>query len=108
MNKTRDWLKGKFKKGLVYIPVRHFMETGKLRFNAPMGPSGFSIGYMDMVDGEASHAVVCFNGGVLWDNGDDRSDEYHTIQGYFIIYDLEIKKKKKKSRRIKKKKKKTS
>jgi len=94
MDFTRDWLE-KFGKGLVYIPTKNFMETDAMRDNPPMGPSGYSIGHLTMVDGEFNHVVICYNGGVLWDNGDDRHEEYGVMVGYFVLYDLEPKKAKK-------------
>jgi len=89
MDRTRQWLKDNFNKGLAYIPANQFMETCDLRFNPPIGPSGYSIGYMSMLSGKDHHALICFNGGVLWDNGDERHDEYEVLKGYFVIYDLE-------------------
>ena len=89
-DQTRRWLDSKYGKGLVYVPARNFMETGKMRFNNPVGPAGYSIGFMSgMVGSEDAHAVICFNGGVLWDNGDDRHEDYGVLKGYFVIYDLE-------------------
>jgi hypothetical protein len=110
MEETRKWLKEEWNRGLVYIPVNAFMETGtKIRQNGPIGPDGFSIGYMNMVEEDIAHAVVCFNGGVCWDNGQNRAMEYSHISGYFVIYDLDgskvkiecYKKKKKKVKGIK-------
>ncbi len=92
MDFTRDWLKVNFNKGLVYIPSRQFMETGGLRNNPPMGPSGYSIAHLSMVDDRAMHVAVAFNGGIIFDNGNSREDEYGTIEGYFVLYDLEAKK----------------
>lgn len=89
MDMTRDWLKENFNKGLVYIPAKAFMETSALRQNSPMGPTGYSIGHLSMVDDHSMHVVVCYNGGVLWDNGDSREEEYGTMQGFFVMYDLE-------------------
>jgi hypothetical protein len=88
MDKTREWLEDRFNKGLVYIPAKHFMETGPLKDNPAVGPSGYSIGLLSMVDDRANHALVCFDGKVVWDNGDDRSAEYDVILGYYVIYDL--------------------
>lgn len=104
MDKTREWLKEKWDKGLIYVPANAFMETGtKMRQNGPIGPEGFSIGYMNMVDDSNAHAVVCFNGGVFWDNGDNRAMEYSHISGYYVIYDLQGAKVKIKKRRKKRK-----
>jgi len=89
MEETRKWLKENFGKGLVYIPARAFMECAKSRFNPPVGPSGYSIVIFDMVDYRKSHAAIAFNGGVLWDNGKSREDEYNNIAGYYVIYDLQ-------------------
>jgi hypothetical protein len=89
MDKTREWLKKEYGKGLVYISAAAFMETGDVRQNASIGPDGYSIAYMEMVDDAFAHALVCFNGGVFWDNGDERHEEYRYIKGFYIIYDLE-------------------
>ena len=108
MDITRDWLKENFGKGLVYIPARCFMETYGMRNNSPMGPTGYSIGHLSMVDGKAMHVVLCFNGGVLWDNGDSREEEYGAMMGFFVMYDLEpmkakwVKKPKKRKKRYEK------
>ena len=97
---AREWLGRRFKKGIIYVPAKEFMEgvvKEGCRHNTLVGPGGYSIGYMEMVDnnclckhgGERRlHAVVCYNGGVLYDNGDDRHDEYDHLWGYFVIYDL--------------------
>ncbi len=105
MNKTRDWLKENFNKGLVYIPARAFMECSSVRYNGPIGPSGYSIVLFKMVDDRARHVAIAFNGGVLWDNGDSREEEYDCIVGYYVVYDLEPEKPKwiKKSKTPKKK-----
>jgi len=105
MDVTRDWLKENFHKGLVYVPAKAFMETCGIRQNPPMGPTGYSIGHLSMVDDKSMHVVVCFNGGVLWDNGDSREEEYGTMQGFFVMYDLEPEKAKwlKKAKRKKNK-----
>jgi hypothetical protein len=87
MDETRKWLADNFNKGLVYIPARAFMELGEGRYNGPIGPAGFSIAVLNMVDDRA-HAVVAFNGGILWDNGNSREKEYDYILGYYIVYDL--------------------
>ena len=104
MDATRLWLRENFGKGLVFIPTREFMETGKMRNNGPIGPMGYSIGVLDMVSAPTNHVVICYNGGILWDNGEDRHSEYEALGGYFILYDLEapkakwIKKPKRKKR----------
>ena len=108
MNVTRDWLKDNFNRGLVYIPARAFMETSGIRQNPPMGPSGYSIAHLSMVNDRSRHVAVAFNGGILWDNGDSREEEYGTILGYFVMYDLKpvkakwVKKPKKKRKRYEK------
>lgn len=89
MDVTRDWLKENFGKGLVYIPARAFMETGCIRQNSPIGPPGYSMAHLSMVDDRSRHVAIAFNGGILYDNGDSREAEYDTILGYFVIYDLE-------------------
>jgi hypothetical protein len=73
-----------------------------------MGPSGYSIAHLSMVNDRSRHVAVAFNGGILWDNGDSREEEYGTILGYFVMYDLEpvkakwVKKPKKKRKRYEK------
>lgn len=95
MDYTRTWLKENFNKGIVYIPARAFMETKEMRNNPPIGPSGFSIAHLSMVDERAMHVAIAFNGGIIYDNGDSREDEYGEIHGYFVIYDLQASKAKK-------------
>src|SRR5258708_6764173 len=82
MDFTRDWLKDNFKKGLVYIPARCFMATSAMRDNPPMGPSGYSIAHLSMVEQESMHVSIAYEGGIVYDNGESREDEYDTIQGY--------------------------
>lgn len=91
MDKTREWLEKKYNKGVIYIPSSEFMETGKLKYNGSVGPWGYSIGMMKMLSTEDGHAVICKDGAVEWDNGEDRHDEYDVLAGYFIIYDLDPK-----------------
>lgn len=105
MDKTRDWLKDNFGKGIVYIPARAFMETSRLRQNQPVGPTGYSIAHLSMVDERARHVAIAYHGGLLFDNGDSREEEYGTILGYFVIYDLEPVKAKWAAKRLKKPKK---
>lgn len=105
MDETRKWLAEKFNKGLVYIPSRAFMETGTLRQNPPIGPSGYSIIHLSMVDDRAMHVAIAYNGGIIFDNGDSREIEYDKVEGYFVLYDLDagkakwVKKKRKKTRK---------
>lgn len=89
MNYTREWLRENFGKGIVYVPAGMFMETARMRNNPPIGPMGYSIVHLAMVNPSAMHVAVGFNGGILWDNGDSREFEYKHIEGYFVIYDLE-------------------
>jgi hypothetical protein len=42
-----------------------------------------------MIDSSTAHVVICYDGAVVWDNGDERHEEYDILAGYFIIYDLE-------------------
>ena len=83
LDDTRRWLAGNFKKGLVYIPARMFMETAVCRYNGPIGPAGYSMAHLTMVSSDLGHVAVALNGGLLWDNGNSREDEYEVIRGYF-------------------------
>jgi len=89
MQKTHKWLREKYKKGMVYVPSRQFMESGALKFNTSGGPGGYSIGYLSMLTSNAHHAVICKDGEIIWDNGDSREDDYDVLKGYMIIYDLD-------------------
>ena len=42
-----------------------------------------------MVSSDLGHVAVALNGGLLWDNGNSREDEYEVIRGYFVLYDLD-------------------
>jgi hypothetical protein len=90
MTKTHEWL-GKMGKGMVYVPTKNFMESCDPRFNTSVGPRGYSIGHVSMVgSGETSHVVICKDGIVMWDNGEERCEEYDVLVGYFVIYDLKL------------------
>ncbi len=90
MDETRKWLKTKFGKGLVYIPTKEFMELGESpRNNPPIGPDGYSIGLLSMINDRYTHVVICWGGAPIWDNGDDRHMEYDLLGGYFVIYDID-------------------
>ena len=80
---------GEFQEGIVYVPAGAFMETSSMRNNGPIGPMGYSIVHLAMVNPTAMHVAIAFNGGVVWDNGDSREQEYKHIEGYFVLYDLE-------------------
>ena len=86
---TRRWLEKNFNKGMVYLPARLFMETCKMRQNGPIGPAGYSMAYLTMISTDLGHVAVALNGGLLWDNGSSREDEYEVIRGYYVIYDLD-------------------
>ncbi len=96
---TKSWLEKNYNKSILFIPANQFMETGPVRYNNPIGPSGFSIGYISMLNPSAHHAVICFNGGIVFDNNNPSIfNEYKSIEGFFIIYPLPyISKKKNKS-----------
>ena len=49
LDDTRRWLAENFKKGLVYIPARMFMETAVCRYNGPIGPAGYSMAHLTIV-----------------------------------------------------------
>lgn len=93
MDKTREWLREEYGMGIVYISCREFMESGseRIRRNGSIGPMGYSIGHMVLVNsGDGSdHVVICLDGEVYWDNGDDRHSEYDYILGYYVIYFLD-------------------
>ena len=89
VSKTYEWLNMKHRKGMVYIPTKNFMETCEPKFNISVGPMGYSIGYLTMAGSTLAHVVICKDGAIIWDNGDERHDEYDVLVGYFIIYDLE-------------------
>jgi hypothetical protein len=109
MDKTREWLKDYYNKGIVYIPMREFMENGELRFNSSMAPMGYSIGYVAMLADGMAHVIICKDGKVEWDNDDNGKHEtYDVLMGYFIIYDLELKSMRRSIIESKKQKKKTT
>ena len=89
IDETRKWLKEKLNKSIIFVPANVFMETGVMKLNPPVGPSGFSIGLMNMIGEGNNHAVDCKDGMVYYDNGQERSLEYNHLEGYFLIYDLE-------------------
>jgi hypothetical protein len=86
--KTRDWLRKKFNKSIVYIPVNQFMETSKIKYNPIMGPEGYSIMVIKTASEGTDHAVVAFHGGVIHDPTPLECTDFIAPAGFFVIYDL--------------------
>lgn len=87
---TRQWLKSKFNKGLVYIPINNFAEARRNhRYNCLGGPEGYSILNYGTNSVEETHAIIAKDGKYYFDPN-DRVD-HNTLTsplGFFIIYDL--------------------
>ena len=90
MEETRQWLKKKFKKGLIYVPFHCFLETGKEAENPRGGPDGYSIMILKTEDEDVDHAVIAKNGKFIHDPNDvpNREKEFKYPTGFCIIYDL--------------------
>lgn len=87
---TRKWLKQKFKKGLVFIPINWFAESKRYhRYNSLGGPEGYSIMIYDTNKDTDTHAVIAKDGKYFFDPNDEVSHEDLTVPlGFFVIYDL--------------------
>ena len=83
--KTREWLDEKYGKGMVFIPINQFMETSH-RFNPSGGPLGHSIMIIDTKDEDENHAVIAFNGCLLFDPAENDHDFFTVPLGFFVIY----------------------
>ena len=89
MEKTREWLKKRYKKSLVYIPAGQFMETDKPRYNPVVGPDGYSIMVAETTaNNNTNHAVIAKNGGMYHDPTPLDCSQFLGASGYFVIYDL--------------------
>lgn len=80
---TRDWLKEKYKKTILYI-TSEVMETHA--YNKLSNPPGKCIVQVqDNLDTENTHAIFMYRGLLLQNHA---VDKYDKVLGYFIIYDL--------------------
>lgn len=90
IDETRAWLKEKYNKSLVFIPINCFAEAEKYhRNNARGGPCGYSILAYSTTDPEVDHVVIAKDGKYYHDPNDGVAyQDLHTPLGYYIIYDL--------------------
>ena len=85
---TRNWLLENYCKALVYVPANQFMETSKIRYNPPVGPDGYSIMVIVTEGRGPNHVVIAWNGGLYHDPTPLECNEFISVLGYFVIYDL--------------------
>ena len=83
---TRKWLKKKFKKTLVYIPINQFMESSKKRENPCGGPDGYSIMIISSTDNDIEHAVIAKDGKFFFDSCDSDHNTFTHPTGFFVMY----------------------
>jgi hypothetical protein len=79
---TRDWLKKKFKKGIVFITSTELETNGR---NKLPYPDGRCIVCVEDTLEPVSHAIFMYNGLLLQKH---TVEKYDKVLGYFIIYDL--------------------
>lgn len=88
-DQTRLWLKTKFNKGMVYIPINQFLEAeDSNRRNPRGGPSGYSIIIIDTNDEKVVHSAIALDGILCFDSCDSDKDTFTTPLGFYVIYDL--------------------
>lgn len=86
---TRAWLKKKFKKGLVYIPINQFLESDDHgRRNPRGGPAGYSIMLLKTNDEKADHVVIALDGVMCFNPCNNDNEEFEHPIGFYLIYDL--------------------
>jgi hypothetical protein len=88
--RTREWLKRKFNKSMVYVPIRCFMETSTEKNNPCGGPDGYSIMILSTNEEDVDHAVIAKDGKFFYDPNDEFGGESIFLHptGYCIIYNL--------------------
>lgn len=84
MTRTRNWLKKKFKKGIVFIPANQFCDFYE---NPTGGPDGYSIIIMDTYQENIDHAAIAKDGKFYFNPCDNHNDLKHIV-GFFVIYKL--------------------
>lgn len=88
-DRTRAWLKRKFKKGLIYIPINEFLESRDHGRNNPRGgPEGYSIMVIETTDEKTDHVVIALNGIMCFNPCDNDHDDFLHPVGFYVIYDL--------------------
>ncbi len=88
---TRKWLKEKFNKGLVFVPINWFAESLQYhRLNERGGPSGYTILIYGCYGTETdTHSIIAKDGLYYYDPNDDVAHEELTQPlGFYIIYNL--------------------
>jgi hypothetical protein len=90
MAATRKWLQKKFNKGIVYVPLSCFLETGEEKENPCGGPDGYTIMVLKTTEEDVEHAVIAKDGKFCHDPNDvpHREREFTHLAGFCIIYDL--------------------
>lgn len=90
LDATRIWLKEKFNKGLVFVPINWFAEAKKYhRYNERGGPSGYTIMIYGCDKADDTHSVIAKDGKYYHDPNDEVDHADLTVPlGYCIIYDL--------------------
>lgn len=85
VEETRKWLNARGK-SIVYIPLRHFIESGTTRYNHSMFPQGKCIAVLcHKKKDKTTHAALMINGRIYEDPG---FEEYRKVSGYFVVYDI--------------------
>lgn len=90
MNRTRKWLRNKFNKSIVYIPINCFFETSVEKNNPCGGPDGYSIMILGTNEENVEHAVIAKDGRFFYDPNDypGRETLFTCPIGFCVIYNL--------------------
>ena len=90
IDETREWLKEKFNKSIVFVPINCFAEASKYhRNNERGGPSGYTILAYSTSDPDIDHVVIAKDGKYYYDPNDEVAyQDLQTPIGFYVIYDL--------------------
>lgn len=91
-DRTRKWLREKFKKSMVYLPINQFMEVDRRFRNNPLGgPDGYSILILSTTLGDAvEHAVIAKDGKFHYDpNPSSDMNEFKHPIGFCVVHNLD-------------------
>ena len=89
VERTRTWLKKKYKKTIIWLPINLFLESEcKDRENPRGGPDGYSIIIIDTIKDNTTHAAIAKDGRLFFNSCDNPNTEFTHPVGFYIIYDL--------------------
>ena len=88
-DRTRAWLRKKFNKSILYIPINAFYESEDSDRRNPMGgPEGYSILEIETEDENSNHVAIAKDGKFFFNSCNNEWKIFKHPIGFYIIHDL--------------------